>query len=98
MFKSIVHFECPISIIFFEILKMPIFLPLSPNEVAPKMLFLVGTVIKVRGEILLGSSSPPYSAFDYLSDKVEIITFADIIVKVALSNDGLNVPILFVEN
>ena len=77
---------------------MPVLLPLSPDKVASVMHLVIGALTDASREVFLLSPGPPDAPLDDLPDEVEVVPLANKVVEVALSDDGLHVPVLFVEN
>ena len=71
--------------------------PLSPNEVAAVMVISILTFSHYHLEIFFGGSCPPDTSLNDLSHQIKIVSFAHIVVEVAFSNNGLDIPVFLVQ-
>ena len=76
---------------------MPVLLPLSPDKVASVMHLVIGALTDASREVFLVRPRPPDPPLDDLPDEVEVVTLADKVVEVALADNGLHVPVFFIE-
>ena len=95
---AVVYIKCAVSVVPPEVLEMPVLLPLSPDKVASVMHLVIGALTDASREVFLVSPGPPDPPLDDLPDEVEVVSLAYKVVEVALPDNGLHVPVLFVEN
>jgi len=77
---------------------MLVLFPLRPDKVAAVMVVSFLTFSHYRWEIFFRGPCPPYTSLYDLSHQIKIVSFSDIVVEVALSNNGLNIPVFLVQN